>query len=117
MSAGRGRTQVTARALTRVVTALAATALDVAPSRVSVSLSDHDGALAVSISSPIRVVSLNQIGGDDNAVLRSGGTVLERAERAQSVVREQAQYLTGSSIHSVTIRLNGAEIRHQERVK
>ena len=107
----RGRTQVTTRALTRVIGALAATALGVSVGSISVALTDHNGSLAVSIRGPIRVVSLARAEGDDNAVLRTGGTVLERAARAQQSIKNDASGITGSVIDSVTIRLTGVDIQ------
>ncbi len=100
-----------------MITALAAEALQVSTSQVAIALSDRAGALVVAIHAPIRVVSLHEVHGDPSVVSRSGGTVLDRAERAQLTVRTQAQQLTGSVIDSVTVRLTGVEIVKQERVK
>lgn len=113
----RGRTRVTARAIDRVATAVAAEELGVAPRSVSVAVSDDKGLLELVVDSPLRVPSLSRVRDDPEAVAFGGGTVLERAARAQDGIRGRVSELTGSRVSRVTIRLTGVSITPERRVK
>jgi uncharacterized alkaline shock family protein YloU len=111
-----GRTRVTAKALSRVVSAVTAEALDVPAGRVGVELADQRGLLALTVTTPIRVVSLDRVLRERGAVERSGGSIADRAARAQDTIRERVTALTGSVVGRVTVRVSGVDIRAEERV-
>ncbi len=112
-----GRTRITSRALSRIVTAVASDTFGIDTGDVNVELGDDRGLLALTISAPIRVVSLTRVQHDTTAVERTGGPLVERAARAQQTIAERVTALTGSRIGHVTIRLTGTRIRIENRVK
>ncbi|MBF4460183.1 MULTISPECIES: hypothetical protein [unclassified Pseudoclavibacter] len=116
-AAQRGTTRLTAKALNRLVSAVAGDALGVDAGSVSVDLDDHNGKLALRLSTPIRVPSLARIREQPSSISRSGGPLLERVETAKTTIRDRVQTLSGSSISAVTIRLTGLEIKPEERVR
>lgn len=109
--AARGRTLVTARAMTRVVSAVAAESLGVKPSQVSVDLADAAGRLDLTVRTPRRVLPLDQV----ETVAPADGAVLDLTERAQRDIRGSVATLTGADIAGVTVRLTGAKIRWPKR--
>ncbi|MDN4639876.1 hypothetical protein QCD70_06450 [Agreia sp. PsM10] len=116
-AAQRGRTRVTSKALNKVVSAVTADALGVDAARVGVELADHTGALALVVTTPIRIVSLDRVSTDNSVVARSGGTILDRAGQAQTTIRDRVSALTGSEIARVTVKVSGVTIQPEERVK
>ena len=98
----RGRTRITTRALTRLVSAVSAEALGVSNDQVTALLTDARGRLAVHVRSPIRIASLT--------AGRPGATVLERAERAQEQIRLVTGRLAGTDVAHVTVQVSGAII-------
>lgn len=116
-SPGPGRNRVTTRALTRVITAVTAAQLRVAPRQIAVDLEDNGGELSVTVRAPIQLVSPQRVAADPAVVARSGGTVLQRAALAQENIRSDSQLLTGSRIARVTLRLVRAEIGQERRVR
>jgi hypothetical protein len=114
--ARRGRNRITARALDRVATAVAADELGVRPKTVSVATSDDAGMLELVVSSPVRIPSLTRVSRDPAVVERTGGTLLERAGRAQDGIRGRVTELTGSGVSRVTVRLTGVSIVEEKRV-
>jgi len=121
LSPERGRNRITAKALNRVVAAVTADALGVKAARVGVDLSDEKGMLVLTVSTPIRVVSLDRIrtatGSGEGVVQRSGGSIVDRAAEAQEIIRDRVNALTGSAIGRVTVRLTAADIQLEERVR
>ncbi|ANP74683.1 hypothetical protein [Cryobacterium arcticum] len=112
----RGSTRITTRAMTRVVSAVAADALGVRPSQVSVRLADADGGLDLTVRAPIRVVPLHDSPLDTAAETPADGTILDRTDRAQRRIRGTVADLTGAQIAGVVVRLTGARIRRPDRV-
>ncbi|WP_120338619.1 hypothetical protein [Cryobacterium soli] len=112
----RGSTRITARAMTRVVSAVAADALGVRPSQVSVRLADADGGLDLTVRAPIRVLPLDDSTLDAAADSPADGTILDRTDRAQHQIRGTVADLTGAEIAGVVVRLTGARIRRPDRV-
>ncbi|WP_440709523.1 hypothetical protein [Herbiconiux sp. YIM B11900] len=112
----RGRNRITAKALNRIVSAIAAEALDVEGLGVGVELGDDKGLLAVAVTSPIRVPSLEGIRAAGSLPAGSGGTVLERAGAAQDSIRDRVPALTGSTVGRVTVRVARVDIRSEKRV-
>lgn len=113
----RGRTSVSSRALGRVASAVSATALGVDASSVGVDLSDDRGELVLTVQSSVRAVALDRVTGDADVVARTGGSILERASRAQGQIRTGVSELTGYRIARVVVRLKSAEIRQEDRVR
>jgi uncharacterized alkaline shock family protein YloU len=116
-AAGPGRTRITSRALDRVVSAVTADELGVGVTQVSVDLSDDGGALTLTVRAPINVVSLERSMADAGAIARAGGSVIDRAARAQENIRSRIQALTGSEISRVQLRLTNAVIKQERRVR
>ncbi|MBF4550953.1 hypothetical protein [Pseudoclavibacter sp. VKM Ac-2888] len=116
-AAQRGTTRLTAKALTRVASAVAGDALGVDAGNVNVDLDDHNGKLALRVRTPIRVPSLARIREQPNALARSGGPLLERVENAKTTIRDRVQSLTGSHVDQVTVRVTGLDIKPEERVR
>jgi len=108
----RGRTRITERAMSRLVSAVTADTLGVRPDQVTVDLADASGRLDLSMQAPIRVRPLER--GDGPAPME--GTILDRTERAQHDIRNIVTELTGAQISGVTVRLTGAHIRVPKRV-
>ncbi|MGD8169882.1 hypothetical protein ACEXOS_021935 [Herbiconiux sp. P16] len=112
-----GRTRITSKALSRIVSAVTAEALDVTASRVGVELADQRGLLTLVVTTPIRVVSLDRVLRERGAVDRTGGSILDRTARAQETIRDRVGTLTGSAIGRVTVRVSGVDIQPGERVR
>lgn len=112
-----GRTRITSRALNRVVSAVSAEALGVDAGRVGVDLSDDAGGLVLTVRSPIRIVALSRVTRDADVVGQTGGTILERAARAQGVILSRVSELTGYRITRVVLRLESVDIRAEKRVR
>lgn len=112
-----GRDNISARALEKVVRAVAADQFEVPVSEVTAELADADGGLQLAIRTPVRVVSIARAQSEPRAVERSGGTVLERAEEGRAVIASRVEELTGSEISGVRLRFSGAHIRQERRVR
>ena len=79
----RGRTHISTRALTRVVTAVAADALGVRLGQVSVDMADDAGWLDLTVRVPLRAVPLERI----VAVSDAGDSAVADAEQVQDDIR------------------------------
>lgn len=110
--APHGTNRITARAMTRLVSAVAADALGVRPSQVRVDLADAAGRLDLAVRTPIRLLPLDR----DETAAPADGTTLDRTERAQHDIRGTVATLTGADIAGVTVRLTGARGRQPKRV-
>jgi len=110
----RGRTDITSRAMTRVVSAVAAESLGVRPSQVTVDLADAAGRLDLTVRTPIRVLPLDAV--DTAADAGADDSILARTEHAQHQIRGTVGELTGADIAGVTVRLTSARIRLPRRV-
>lgn len=115
--AQRGRTRITPKALNRVVSAVTAEVFGVDAGRVGVELADDAGALALVVSTSIRVVSVKQVQSDRSAVQRAGGSILDRAVGAQETIREQVTAVTGCTVGRVTVRVSSVDIQPEMRVR
>lgn len=113
----RGRTSISSRALDRLTSAIGATALGVDARNVHVDIGDDLGQLVVTVSSPIRIVSLDRVSHEPGVIARSGGTVLERVERARQEIRARVRELTGYQVRTVCVQLTSVVIRPEERVR
>ncbi|HXH34771.1 MAG TPA: hypothetical protein VNJ54_10205 [Plantibacter sp.] len=113
---GPGRTRIAAKALEHVAVAIAAETLGVPAGRVSVQLVDDRGALALVVTSPIRAVPLARVTAAPDALVRSGGTILDRASAATATIGTKLEQLSGSRVSRVSIRVSGLEIAQEGRV-
>lgn len=113
-TAPRGHTQITPRAMGRVTSAITADALGIAAATPKVDLVDSNGDLALVVSAPIRVDGLSTSEGGTTSRQR---TVLELAEQAQSDIKRRVNEITGSNVARVVIRITGADIKEERRVR
>lgn len=113
----RGRTRITPRALSRVVSAVAAEGLGVPVESVRVQLQDERGALAVNISTGAPVTQWRIPGAHRPAFQGPGASLLNRSEHARQLPRDRVAALTGSTVGSITIRFTGATMRPEARVR
>lgn len=111
-----GHTQINARAMNRVVVAVASQALGVGARQVAADIDDDSGSLALTIRSPIRLAALGAITLKPDLVSREGGTILQRAEDAQRTIRSGVEQITGSSISRVEVRVTSAHVQPERRV-
>lgn len=112
-----GRTRITSRALERVAAAVTGEAFEAPGDRVTVDLTDHDGALDITVSTGIRTISLGRAIDDPGAIDRLGGSILQRAERAEETIRDRVGELTGSTVRQVRIHLTTAHVQQERRVR
>jgi hypothetical protein len=104
-----GRDSISARALQRVVAAVAAEELDVRPKEVSVQLADDRGLLAVTITSPLRLSALGSNTGQVG--------VLTRGTSARDSIRSRTRDIAGTEVRTVALRISRAAIRSESRVR
>jgi hypothetical protein len=103
-----GQVSISARALNKVVTAVAADELRVSHRDVAVRLSDDRGLLAVAVVAPLRLAGLASAGGHPG--------ILQRCQTAQSGIRSRTAEITGSAVRTVAIRVTRARILAESRV-
>jgi hypothetical protein len=100
----RGATRITARAMNRLVSAVAADALGVPPSQVKVNVAASAGRLDLSVRTP----AARPPGGRGTTAAPTEDADPDRAEHAQHDIRGTVAALTGADIAGVTVRLTGA---------
>lgn len=106
-----GRTRVTAKALTSLAAAVAATALDVPTKGVRATVTDVVGRLGVHVYAPITIPPLLSPRSVDRH-----GTVVERVERARSRIAVDFSALSGREVGRVLVEITGAVTVTEERV-
>ncbi|SDL00200.1 hypothetical protein SAMN05216282_12213 [Cryobacterium psychrotolerans] len=84
----RGTTRISARAVTRVAAAVAASHLNLAPDTVGVTLARPDGRIELTVSAPIPAATM--------------------IDRVQEQIRQESGDLIGSTIGRVTVRQSSA---------
>ena len=99
----RGRTTITARALTRVATGLAADAAGVTATSADVSLADREGTLAARVTVP--------------ATIGDGRVLAEQGERIQNAFVSRMREVAGRHVAHVDIRFSGTRITRRKRVR
>ena len=116
-----GRNRISSKAIRAVVSAITASELGVTAKNVDVQLSDDNGGLAIGISAPIAIAALAAVRtGSSRLAVRSTTaqpTLIERVTSAQNIIRGRMLDLTGSSVGAVNIRLTGAQIQGEVRVR
>ncbi|SDO20426.1 hypothetical protein SAMN05216368_11260 [Cryobacterium flavum] len=113
----RGRTRIVPRALRQIVSMVTAESLGVTPNQVGVELGDDHGMLALTVSTSIRVVSLQRVTSEAALITRTGGTILARSAQSQTDIRRRVGELTGADIGRVTVRVNGTDVARERRVR
>jgi hypothetical protein len=100
-SAVPGRVEITAKALTTLARAVSAERLQVPAKRIRVGLGDHDGALALEVTGPIREQS----------------DIVGAAGSAADGIKSRVSDLTGRHVGSTHIELTGIVREHEGRVR
>jgi len=116
-----GRNRISSKAIRAVVSAITASELGITAKNVDVQLTDDNGGLAIGISAPIAIAALAAVRtGSSRLAVRSTTaqpTLIERVTSAQNIIRGRMLDLTGSSVGAVNIRLTGAQIQGEVRVR
>ena len=113
----RGRTTIAARAVEKVVRAVTADQFSVDPKRVSADLTDDGGRLDLAVATPIRVVPIGRVQEDPQALAKAGGSITDRASRGEAAIIEQVGTITGSTVSRLALRITGADIKQERRVR
>jgi hypothetical protein len=103
-----GQNSISSRALQKVVTAIAADELRVAPKDVAVKLTDDRGLLAVAVASPLRLAGLGKHPDQPG--------ILARCQAARVGIQSRTGEITGSRVRTVAIRVTKANILEERRV-
>lgn len=114
-AAGRGRTQVSGRALRSVAAAAAAVALGVPRRDVHVDLTDDGGRLAVVVRTPVLVADGDVGSGSSDADGGSEGTVVARAEAARQQVARALAELAGAGVGSCRLVVTAVSVARPDR--
>ncbi|KQQ05290.1 MULTISPECIES: hypothetical protein [unclassified Rathayibacter] len=100
-----GTVTLSVRSIERTALAIVHEELGVDVSAIRVRLSDDDGGLALSVSTPVVL-----------ADAATAGTVLDRLHRDRTRIAARMQALTGRSVSRVDIRVTGTRTRSTRRV-
>jgi hypothetical protein len=112
-----GHNRISTQALTTVARAAAAEALGVAPQDVRADWSDDDGLLALSLVTPIAVPPLPAVLRDPARVAGFGGSIWERTVAAKAAILRRVTELSGAGLSRVDIRISGASLGEERRVR
>jgi hypothetical protein len=99
----RGHTQVSSRAMTRLVAVVAAETLGIAPDDISVDLAATRDALSLTVKVPLGALADGQESGNDDT-----DTVTIAAEER---IRDTVTVLTGAQIADVRVRPTTTRLR------
>ena len=105
----RGRTRISSRAMSRVVSAVAAEALGVKPGQVSVDLTAAAESLDLKVRAPLSLLRQDDAGTTKRTSEDEGIGAL--VEQTQLHIRGTVSELTGTPIGDVSVRLTKARIR------
>jgi hypothetical protein len=112
-----GRTVITAKAIERVVRAVTAEQFGVQAKAVSADLTDAGGRLDLAVRTPIRVVPIRRVHEDADAIRRSGGSIVDRAQRGEATIADRVSEITGSAVSRLSLRFTSADISQERRVR
>ena len=112
-----GHNRISTQALTNVARAAAAEALGVAPQEVRADWSDDDGLLALSLVAPIAVPPLSAVLRDPARVAAFGGSIWDRTVAAKTRILRRVTELSGAGLSRVDIRISGARLGEERRVR
>ncbi len=110
-----GHNRISTQALTSVAKVAAARVLAVPAAQVRVGWNDEDGLLALSISSVISAPPLSAVSRDAARFLPEG-SIIARATAAKARIQSQVEYLSGSRLSRVDVRISGLLMREDGRV-
>ena len=112
-----GRTVITERAIERVVRAVTAEQFGVQAKAVSADLTDAGGRLDLAVRTPIRVVPISRVHEDADAIRRSGGSIVDRAQHGEATIADRVSEITGSAVSRLSLRFTSADIAKERRVR
>lgn len=112
-----GHNRISTQALTSLARAATAEALGVDAHDVRADWSDDDGLLALSLVSPIKIPPLKAVVRDAGRVAAFGGSIRERTLTAKARILATVTALSGASLSRVDIRISGARISEEGRVR
>lgn len=112
-----GHTRISTQALTSVAQAAAAEVFAVEPAQVRISWRDDAGALALSVTAPISAPSLTTVLRSPERVAKTGGAILDRAIAAKAAILARVQYLSGSTLSRVDVRITTIHATGEGRVQ
>ncbi|MFE4833098.1 hypothetical protein ACFRAU_00290 [Arthrobacter sp. NPDC056691] len=112
-----GHNRISTQALTSLAKAAAAEALGIHAHDVRADWSDDDGLLALSLVAPIRIPSLTAVLRDPGRVSALGGSIWDRTVHAKTDILTKVTELSGASLSRVDIRISGAHVTEEGRVR
>ncbi|NKX51611.1 hypothetical protein HER39_13755 [Arthrobacter deserti] len=112
-----GHTRVSTQALPTTAQGVAAEVLGIPPELVRATWRDDSGSLALSLSLPLGIPSLDRVLADPELVAGFGGTVRDRAQAAKGLILERIARLSGSVLSRVDIRVTGVRVQEGGRVR
>jgi len=104
-----GRVAITARALERTITAIAASRLGVTSSEVKIRLMDDAGLLSVAVSAPVRMPPLRA-----NV---TGQTLPARVLAVRAGIREDITRIAGAHVGTVGVTITHVNLEKETRVR
>lgn len=107
-----GRIEVRDRVVRRVSEQAAAQIIGVAVEKVSATVVDHRGGVAVRVHAPMPVPPL-----DDADAVRAAGAVVETAQRMQRLLQDRLSTVLGRPVTRVDITITGAVAPTKRRVR
>jgi hypothetical protein len=112
-----GHNRISTQALTSLAKAAAAEALGIHAHDVRAEWSDDGGLLALSLVAPIRIPSLTAVLRDPGRVPALGGSIWDRTVHAKTDILTKVTELSGASLSRVDIRISGAHVTEEGRVR
>jgi len=112
-----GHNRISTQALTSLAKAAAAEALGIHAHDVRADWTDDGGLLALSLVAPIRIPSLTAVLRDPGRVQSLGGSIWERTVQAKTDILTKVTELSGASLSRVDIRISGADVTEEGRVR
>lgn len=112
-----GRTRITRRALSALVAAVATETLGVDDGDVGVTLGDDRGLLTITLDACLPVVPLRSMMRNSSLLEIAGGSLLDRATRAEAAIAHRVASLTGLRVGHITMRIVGTRPQHDRRVR
>lgn len=104
-----GRVDISARALERTVTAIAAARLGVPARDVSVRLADDSGLLSIAVTAPVRLPPLRS--------MSAGAGIPARIVDARSGIRADVTTIAGAQVGTVGVSITRALVVEERRVR
>ncbi|HKU03739.1 MAG TPA: hypothetical protein VJQ80_13095 [Arthrobacter sp.] len=112
-----GHNRISTQALTSLAKAAAAQALGVDAQDIRADWTDDDGLLALSLVAPISIPPLQAVRADRAKIGAVGGSIWDRTVNAKESILAKVSELSGSQVSRVDIRISGARISTEGRVR